>query len=282
MVLVSEAFREAGVVKPIGELVACLDSINDLGCFQTYKEKTWESLNIKAGSRVLDVGCGVGYDVIGMAKRHPAAAIVGVDLSSALLEIARLRADTLANVVFSVANGTMLPFANGVFDAVRIDRSLQHAERPDQIIGEMTRVTRNLGIVLAAEPDWGTFVLYNGDTETSELLVRAWRKTFRNAFIGRALQRLFIACGLRPVTVRAHPLVLTDYRSANAVYDLERLLTRCVTETIIPAAVAQEWKARAQEASHAGTFFSYLCIVEVTGIVPRPTHRLDRQGRSTE
>lgn len=270
MVLVSEAFREASNTKPIDELVACLDSINDLGCFQTYKEKTWERLNIKAGSRVLDVGCGVGYDVIGMAKRHSTAAIIGADLSGAFLEIARQRADTLANVAFAAANGTLLPFANSAFDAVRIDRSLQHVERPDQIIAEMARVTRNLGIVLAAEPDWGTFVLYNGTIETTDLLVRAWRKTFRNAFIGRELQRLFVAGGLREVSVRAHPLVLTDYRSANAVYDLERLLARCVAEIIIPAAVAQDWTARAQAASDAGTFFSYLGIVEVTGVVSRP------------
>lgn len=267
MVLVSEAFREASIVKPIGELVACLDSINDLECFQSYKEKTWEGLNIKAAARVLDVGCGVGYDVIGMAKRHPAAAITGVDLSNAFLQIARQRADTLPNVRFAAANGTMLPFADCAFDAARVDRSLQHAERPDQIMSEMTRVTRNRGIVLAAEPDWGTFVLYNGDAEMSDRLGRAFTNSFRNAFIGRELPRLFVACGLRNVSVRAHPLILADYRSASAVYDLERLLSRCVSEHAISLAVAREWKARANEASDAGTFFSYLCIVEVTGIV---------------
>ncbi|MEZ5787948.1 MAG: methyltransferase domain-containing protein [Xanthobacteraceae bacterium] len=265
MVLVSEAFREARFVKPIGELAACLDSINDLACFQDYKEKTWERLGIAAGARVLDVGCGVGYDVIGMAKRYPAAAIVGIDLSRAFLETARQRADALPNVGFAAANGAMLPFADGTFDAVRIDRSLQHAERPDLIVGEMTRVTRARGVVLAAEPDWGTFVLYNGVTETSDRLAHMFRNSFRNAFVGRDLQRLFVACGLRDLTVRAHPLVLTDYRSASVVYDLERLLSRCVSERVISSAAAEEWKARAIEASDAGAFFSHLSIVEVAG-----------------
>lgn len=275
MVLVSEAFKEARRAKPIGELVACLDSINGLACFQSYKEETWQHLAIKASSRILDVGCGVGYDVIGMAKRHEAAAITGVDLSPALLDIARQRAGTLANVTFAAANGTQLPFADGVFDAARIDRSLQHVERPDQIVGEMTRVTRDRGTVLAAEPDWGTFVLHNGDTETSDLLVRAWLKTFRNALIGRMLQGLFVKSGLREVSVRAYPLVLTDYPAANAVYDLERLLSHCVAETIIPAAMAQDWKIQAKAASDAGTFFSSLCIVEVTGIVAWPSNSSD-------
>lgn len=271
MVLVSEAFREARRNKPIGDLVACLDSLNDLPCFQSYKRMTWERLAIKAGARVLDVGCGVGYDVIGMAKCQPAAVVTGVDLSKALLDIARQRAAPLANTAFVAANGTMLPFKTGTFDAVRIDRSLQHAERPGEITGEMARVGRDRAIVLAAEPDWGTFILHNGDIDTSDLLVRAWQKTFRNAYIGRELQGLFAAAGLQQISVRSHPLLLTDLRAASAVYDLERLLSYCVSEAIVSAAAAQSWQRRAQASSEAGTFFSYLSIIEVTGIVARPT-----------
>lgn len=268
MVLVSESFREASAVKPMGDLVACLDSINGLACFQRYKEATWEHLNIGAGSRILDVGCGVGYDVIGMAGRFPDAVITGVDVSSAMVSLARQRANARPNIHLAAANGAVLPFPDRTFDGTRIDRSLQHAERPDQIIGEMTRVTRRGGVVLAAEPDWGTFILYNGDRETSDRLAREWANSIRNPAIGRSLQRLFVASGMAKPSVTAHPLLLTDSSSADAVYDLDRLLSSCVSRTVISAVAASEWKARSERATEEGCFFSYLCIVEVSGNVP--------------
>lgn len=266
-VLVSEGFREATADKPVEGLVACLDSINDLACFRAYKKKTWARLNINPGSQILDVGCGLGYDAIGMAGGHPEANVTGVDVSDALVRIARQRANALPNIEFATANGALLPFADHVFDAARIDRTLQHAERPDHIVREMSRVTNGGGVVLAAEPDWGTFILTNGDEETSELLAREWAKSIRNASIGRELPALFAACRLQKITVAAHALVLTDYQSAKAVYDLAALVARCVSRGLIPASLARDWEARARTATEAGAFFSHLSIIEVSGLV---------------
>lgn len=268
MVLVSESFREASAIKPVSDLAACLDSINGLACFQRYKEATWEHLNIGSGSRILDVGCGVGYDLIGIAERCPDAVVTGVDVSSAMVELARQRVNPFPNIHLAAANGAVLPFADQTFDGARIDRSLQHAERPDQIIDEMTRVTRSGGVVLAAEPDWGTFILYNGDRETSDRLAREWANSIRNPAIGRTLQSLFVASGMAKPRVRAHPLLLTDSSSADAVYDLDRLLSHCVARNVISAVAAREWRARSERAAEEGCFFSYLCVVEVSGNVP--------------
>jgi len=54
-----------------------------------------------AGERVVDVGCGAGIDSLIAAKMvGPAGAVVGVDMTVAMLEKARTAADGVDNVEF--------------------------------------------------------------------------------------------------------------------------------------------------------------------------------------
>jgi len=102
-----------------------------------------------------------------MAIRFPNADFLGLDSSEGFLEIAKSRAGNLTNVKFLQGNGDRLPLPlpDNEFDGVRIDRSLQHMKDPHSAIKEMVRVTRPEGHIVAAEPDWETFVLYNGDLD---------------------------------------------------------------------------------------------------------------------
>ena len=48
----------------LNELVHCLDFMNGLPFFKAYKAHTWETLKIRSGQKILDVACGIGFDVI--------------------------------------------------------------------------------------------------------------------------------------------------------------------------------------------------------------------------
>jgi SAM-dependent methyltransferase len=71
-----------------------------------------------ATDRVLDVGCGAGETTIEAARRSASA--LGVDLSSAMLEVARRRAADadLGNAVFLHADAQVHPFEPSGFDVV--------------------------------------------------------------------------------------------------------------------------------------------------------------------
>ncbi len=81
---IATAFRDSDGAGVFADLVRCLDFMNDIPFFKAYKAATWARLDIKKSSRILDVGCGVGFDVIGMAKLHPSSEIWGVDISDDL------------------------------------------------------------------------------------------------------------------------------------------------------------------------------------------------------
>jgi ubiquinone/menaquinone biosynthesis C-methylase UbiE len=98
----------------------------------------------RAGWRVLEVGVGMGADFVRFAKAG--ANIVGTDLASRSLELARRNAEnnrvapTLLN-----ADAQALPFAEGTFDLVYSWGVLHHALDIECALREIHRVLRPRG-----------------------------------------------------------------------------------------------------------------------------------------
>lgn len=84
-------------------------------------EKAMERAEIRAGARVLDVGCGCGDTTIALARRvGPAGEVVGVDISAPMLERAATRAREagLSQVSFVRADAQVHDFPEASFDVV--------------------------------------------------------------------------------------------------------------------------------------------------------------------
>ena len=71
-------------------------------------------------AHALDLGTGTGAGAVAIARRFPAAAVVGADLSDAMLAEARRRLpdELRARVEFQQADASALPFADGAFGLV--------------------------------------------------------------------------------------------------------------------------------------------------------------------
>jgi ubiquinone/menaquinone biosynthesis C-methylase UbiE len=259
------AFRDADP-ELFKDLVFCLDFMNGLDFFRDYKSKTWDSLDIAAGETVLDVACGVGFDIIELAKLHPDAQFVGVDISDGFLDIARERATGLANIHFERASADRLPFADCRFDAVRVDRSLQHMAAPDAALSEMIRVAREKARIVAAEPDWGTMILYSGDADCGEALVKEFRGAIRNPYIGRQLAGMFAEAGLSISQSLCHALFTSEVSVASVMYDLGRIAAQCVEKKLLTLEASERWRHQAESASRNGSFVAFLEMFHVASV----------------
>jgi ubiquinone/menaquinone biosynthesis C-methylase UbiE len=73
-----------------------------------------------APARALDLGTGTGEGAFAIARRFPAAEIVGVDLADGMLAEARRKtpAELAERVRFENGDASALPFADGSFDLV--------------------------------------------------------------------------------------------------------------------------------------------------------------------
>jgi SAM-dependent methyltransferase len=83
-----------------------------------HNERLRAAAAVRPGEHVLDVGCGTGETTRQAARAAGAGSVLGVDVSAALLEVARRRteAEGLRNVRYEHADAQVHPFAPASFD----------------------------------------------------------------------------------------------------------------------------------------------------------------------
>jgi ubiquinone/menaquinone biosynthesis C-methylase UbiE len=91
-----------------------------------------------APQRILDVGTGTGVAALALADWFPEAAVVGIDLSPAMVAVAEEKG---GRVRFEVADASQLPYADGSFDLVVLMNALPFFD-------ELGRVTAPGGAVV--------------------------------------------------------------------------------------------------------------------------------------
>lgn len=101
---------------------------------------------VRAGQRVLDVGCGPGALTAELVGRVGADAVSAVDPSEAFVAAAHAR---YPDVDVQRATAEQLPFADGAFDAALAQLVVHFMTDPVAGLREMKRVTSSGGVVAA-------------------------------------------------------------------------------------------------------------------------------------
>jgi SAM-dependent methyltransferase len=93
------------------------------------------------GKQLLEVGCGLGVDLVRFAERG--AKVTGVDVAEVAVELARKNFEWrgLAGELCTM-DGERLRFPNASFDVVYAHGVLQYTNNPAAMIGEIHRVLR--------------------------------------------------------------------------------------------------------------------------------------------
>src|SRR5712692_2890501 len=94
-----------------------------------------------AGARLLEVGCGMGTDLLQFA--HGGAKVTGIDLTPRSVEISRKHLALYKETGdFAIADCEKLPFADESFDAAYSNGVLHHTPDTAGAVGEIHRVLR--------------------------------------------------------------------------------------------------------------------------------------------
>ena len=148
--------RAAKVQGLFARIAPRYDLINDLqslGLHRYWKRRLIRLARVQAGVQALDLCCGTGDLALALARRG--AEVVGLDFSQPMLEVAQRRKLTppraLRNLHFIRADAQRLPFPDNSFDIVTVGYGLRNLACWEAGLGEMQRVARPGGRLLALD-----------------------------------------------------------------------------------------------------------------------------------
>lgn len=108
----------------------------------------------RSRARVLDVGTGTAKIPILMLRRAPSLSLVAVDMSEAMLAVARRQVTAAGfadRVTLAPIDAKALSFENGSFDMVLCNSVVHHVPDPRVAFAEIARVVRRGGAVLVRD-----------------------------------------------------------------------------------------------------------------------------------
>jgi SAM-dependent methyltransferase len=194
------------------------------------------------GSRVLEVGCGVGAQTIILARQSPGALITSIDVSGDSIAQASARIQTagLTNVEFQQADILAAPFDPESFDHVFVCFVLEHLARPSEALLILRRLLRAGGSITVIEGDHGS-AYFHPDSELAraaiECQVALQAAGGGNSLIGRQLYPLMIDAGFDEVRVSPR-MVYVDSSRPDLVDGFTRRTFTAMVEGVREPAIA--------------------------------------------
>jgi protein-L-isoaspartate(D-aspartate) O-methyltransferase len=146
-------------------------------------ERMANHYGIKAGDRILDIGCGKGFLLHEFTRAVPGVEINGIDVSSYALDHALKEVKPR----LQLGSATHLPFPDKSFDLVVSINTLHNLRLPDldQALCEIERVGRG-----------GRYILMDGyRTEQEKVNLLYWQLTCECFFTPEEWEWLFQKCG---------------------------------------------------------------------------------------
>ncbi|GLL02120.1 hypothetical protein GCM10017581_038620 [Dactylosporangium matsuzakiense] len=207
------------------------------------KQELLRLLKPGPGDTALDIGCGPGGDLETLAQRVTSSGrAIGVDRNPGHVRRGGPAHKGIPGVAVCLADAHALPILDQSVDRARAERVLMHVDDPSRVVEELRRVMTPRGRVVLAEPDWDTLVIDHPNPDlTRAVTLFLATSLIRNADIGRRLPRICVDAGFSLSLVTARTVVHRDFRSADAVWGLERVVAHMVDAGHLGPRTAPDW-----------------------------------------
>ncbi len=122
-------------------------------------KKLVQRLDLKEGSKVLEIGPGPGYFSVHVANKLKLGRLVLLDIQQEMLDMAKKRIDKkgIKNVEYKLTNGHSFDLESSSFDRIFMVAVIGEVEHKDDYLKEIRRTLKDNGILsiseLAGDPD---------------------------------------------------------------------------------------------------------------------------------
>jgi ubiquinone/menaquinone biosynthesis C-methylase UbiE len=206
-------------------------------------------LEIQAGQRILDVGCGAGHDLVAIAEAGGRP--IGVDPSGRMLAVSVRRCPTAWLVR---ADGTSLPIAKASLDGCRIERVLVHLSDPAAVLAEVGRVLRPDARVALFEPSPATLTVEGTTAPAATVLAHSIRHRFRQPLAGQQLEKWLHDTGFGFVSTRQETRLYYNMADLIESMSVDATWQHAIDAGLITSGEVRQWYAEMARRSADGAF----------------------------
>lgn len=221
------------------------------------RRRTLEALALRAGERVLDIGCGPGYLTLEMAQAvGPNGSVHGIDVSTPMLEVARYRCAEHPWVHLHEADARRMAWSDESVDAAAAVQVYLFVSELAPALAELFRVLRPGGRAVIVDTDWDSVVWHSSDVARMERFLTIWKRRYVHACIARHFHGALRDAGFRIEQAAAIPIVELhgsgETYSAGTRKELPRYV---VGKDGVTQADADAWSRDQDDLDAAGRYF---------------------------
>ena len=244
------------------EFLQFLDGREDI---RDLRERATKQLNLSAGSKVLDVGCGIGGATFPLAEiTGPSGLAAGIDISSAMVEAANARSGGRPGIEFRHGEASAIPYPDHFFDAARSERVFLYL--PDRLaaIREMKRVVKPGGAIALLDTELESTAVYSKKPALTRKMTALVADTITNANSARDLPALARQASLKNVKVEMSA-ISTPYEFFLRV--MAGAALSAAEKGIASRAEVEEWLEEQATLQQTGDFLQLWFYVIASGTV---------------
>jgi arsenite methyltransferase len=236
-----------------------------------------ETLRLRGGERVLEVGCGGGFYAYEAAQCVGSTGrVCALDISADQISAATARCAELPWVECRVADAAKLPYNDAEFDAVFGVQVFEYVAKLDDALREVRRVLRPGGRAVIFATNWSSVVWHSEQPARMAQVLAAFAAHAPRPDLPAVLVPNLRSLGFSSLRQMPVPILNISYHANSFSYWLARMIRPFVVgKQEVTQAEADAWLHEFEELEHRGAyFFSSTPIVTEAIKVVEKTHAL--------
>ena len=220
------------------------------------RAETIRQLNLSAGERVLDIGCGPGYLCESMALLvGPDGAVVGIDVSTDLIAVCN-RQKASEWISYAIGNATELGQSDASFDAVVCTQVAEYVPDVDRVLMETFRVLKPGGRTIFVATDWNAVVWHSENRERMASVMKSWEAHCAHPRLPRSMASRLINAGFQLDGASVFPILNLRYDDDTYSKGLAQGIRDFVSRrNDVSADDLSAWHGEFERLSGAGRYF---------------------------
>ncbi|KMY50609.1 demethylmenaquinone methyltransferase [Peribacillus loiseleuriae] len=218
-----EQSKEQKVHHVFEKIYGNYDKMNSVISFKQHikwRKATMDYMNVKPGTKALDVCCGTADWTIALAEKTGSEGeVTGLDFSKNMLKIGEEKVKNIKQITLLHGNAMELPFEENTFDYVTIGFGLRNVPDYMQVLREMYRVLKPGGMAVCLETSHPTMFGFKqgfnfyfrfimplfGKLFAKSFKEYSWLQDSARDFPGmKELESMFSQAGFANVSYKAH------------------------------------------------------------------------------